>query len=353
MIMELFLIIGTYTQGGSNGMYVYKFNPETGTSSYSSSVAINNPSYLVVNHQENHIYSVSENEDNENSTVNAFTFDKKEGKIVLQNSQQVFGAAPCYINIGKKDRYVVTANYIGGSISVFKTDMDGSLLPIIQQINFSGSSVHDVRQNQSHLHCVVFSPDYNHLFATDLGSDRIYKFDVDYDHEGSFLSFGTPPYVEVTAGSGPRHLTFHPNQKYAYLINELGGTVTVFEYSNGNLVEIQTTISDKFKAEGSADIHIHPNGKFLYASNRLKKDGISIFKINENDGKITRIDYERTDIHPRNFIISPNGKFLLVANQDSNTIQTFSIDLETGLLSDNQEDIIIDMPVCLKFISIC
>lgn len=348
--MEIFLIVGTYTQGDSDGIYVYKFDSETGNTLFITNVKVNNPSYLVVNHHGDHIYSVSENEDNINSTVNAFSFNKKNGEITLQNSQLVFGAAPCYINIGKNDRYIITANYIGGSISVFKTNNDGSLLPILQQVVFSGSSLHDTRQNQSHLHCVVFSPDYKYLYATDLGSDRIYKFNVNYNDENNFLSFGKPSYFEISPGSGPRHLTFNPNKKFAYLINELAGTIIVFKYENGNLEEIQTTVSDRYKAEGSADIHIHPNGKFLYASNRLKKDGISIFKINESDGKLTRIDYERTNIHPRNFIISPNGKFLLVANLDSDTIQIFHINQETGLLKDTHQNILLDMPVCLKFI---
>jgi len=349
--MKFYLVIGTYTEGESNGIYIYDFDSETGNTSFIDSVSVNNPSYLVINHKKDHIYSVSENDDKESSIVNSFFFNKATGKISFQNSQSAFGAAPCYITIELQDKYIVTANYMGGSISVFKTKSDGSLNPMIQQVNFSGSSIHDVRQNQSHLHCTVFSPDYDYLFATDLGSDRIYKFKVNYSEESNFLTFCTPAYINVAPGSGPRHLVFHQNKRFAYLINELGGTIVAFKYTNGNLEEIQTTISDEYKAEGSADIHIHPNGKFLYSSNRLKKDGISIFKIDENTGKLTPIDYERTNINPRNFVISPNGKFLIVANQDSDTIQVFSIDLKYGLLHDTNQNIKLDMPVCLKFIS--
>ena len=345
--MKFYLVIGTYTEGESNGIYIYDFDSETGNTSFIDSVSVNNPSYLVINHKKDHIYSVSENDDKESSIVNSFFFNKATGKISFQNSQSAFGAAPCYITIELQDKYIVTANYMGGSISVFKTKSDGSLNPMIQQVNFSGSSIHDVRQNQSHLHCTVFSPDYDYLFATDLGSDRIYKFKVNYSEESNFLTFCTPAYINVAPGSGPRHLVFHQNKRFAYLINELGGTIVAFKYTNGNLEEIQTTISD----ECSADIHIHPNGKFLYSSNRLKKDGISIFKIDENTGKLTPIDYERTNINPRNFVISPNGKFLIVANQDSDTIQVFSIDLKYGLLHDTNQNIKLDMPVCLKFIS--
>ena len=154
----------------------------------------------------------------------------------------------------------------------------------------------------------------------------------------------------MKAGSGPRHLTFAPNGNYAYLINELSGTVIAFEYKDGNLKEIQTIAADTVGAKGSGDIHISPDGKFLYASNRLKADGIAIFRIDSENGKLTKTGYQLTGVHPRNFIITPNGKYLLVACRDSNAIQVYERDADTGLLTDIQKDIKVDKPVYIKFV---
>ena len=154
----------------------------------------------------------------------------------------------------------------------------------------------------------------------------------------------------MKAGSGPRHLTFSPNGHYAYLINELSGTVIAFEYKDGDLKEIQTIAADTVNAQGSADIHISPDGKFLYASNRLKADGIAIFNIHPDNGMLAKAGYQLTGIHPRNFIITPNGKYLLVACRDSNVIQVYERDADTGLLTDVHQDIKVDKPVCIKFV---
>ena len=154
----------------------------------------------------------------------------------------------------------------------------------------------------------------------------------------------------MKAGSGPRHLTFSPNGHYAYLINELSGTVIAFEYKDGDLKEMQTIAADTVNAQGSADIHISPDGKFLYASNRLKADGIAIFNIHPDNGMLSKAGYQLTGIHPRNFIITPNGKYLLVACRDSNVIQVYERDADTGLLTDVQQDIKVDKPVCIRFV---
>jgi 6-phosphogluconolactonase (cycloisomerase 2 family) len=155
----------------------------------------------------------------------------------------------------------------------------------------------------------------------------------------------------VPAGTGPRHFDFHPNGRYVYLLGELSGQVLVFDYSSGMLTQKQTIASDTVGAHGSADIHVSPDGRFVYASNRLKADGIAIFTVNPDDGKLTKIGYQPTGLHPRNFAITPNGKYLLVACRDDNKIQVFSIDSKTGLLSDTHRDILLGKPVCVKFTS--
>lgn len=348
MSFILYLLVGTYTSGTSEGIYAYRFNTETGESTYTGMVKVNNPSYLTPNADNTFIYAVTENDGNP-SYANALAFNKSDGSLRLVNSQETNGSSPCNIAIDTKNRFVVTANYGGGNISVFPIEVDGSLSPVSQIISFEGHSI-DPRQKSPHMHCVQFSPDGNYLFATDLGTDKLYRMNINAPgkvtciDESSLVSFNIAP------GSGPRHFVFHPTNKYMYLINEISGTVTAFTYKKGALKTVQTIEADSLHAQGSADIHISPDGNYLYASNRLKGDGVAIFSINSSNGKLTKIGYQPTGVHPRNFVITPNGKYLLIACRDSHLIQVFSIDPKTGLLTDTQKDIQLNMPVCLKFI---
>ena len=345
-----YMLVGTYTAGESNGIQVFRFNTETGVSEYISEVPIENPSYLAINKTGDKVYCVSENQDY-TSAVTAFQFDKESGILMLINTIPSGGEAPCYISLDEPEKHVVVANYSGSSLSTFTLNEEGAFDPTKTEVfNFTGKSINPDRQEKPHIHCVLFSPDYKYLYATDLGTDKIHKFNVGKD--GRFLSAGEPAAFFVTQGSGPRHLTFHPNGKYAYLINELSGSITAYDYADGNLVEKQSIQADTLNAQGSADIHVSPDGRFLYASNRLQGDGIAIFSIDANDGKLTKIAYQATEKHPRNFAITPNGKFLLVASRDSNMIQVFAIDKETGLLKNTSQDIKLSMPVCIKFTQI-
>ncbi|OPB95027.1 6-phosphogluconolactonase [Elizabethkingia meningoseptica] len=345
---EMYMLAGTYTAKGSRGIYVYKVNTETGKSHYVSEIAVEDPSYLVFSKNGKYVYTVTEKEDQKNSKVNAFSFDKKTGKLSFINSKPAGGGAPCHINVSPDGKRIITANYMGGSITEYAVNNDGSLGDTTQNIEFSGNGADKERQTQPHLHFVTFTPDAKYLFADDLGTDKIYKYQLD-TKGNRLLSEGTPSAVKVKEGSGPRHLTFHPNGKYAYLITEISGDVIAFNYKDGNLSEFQTVKADTLNARGSADIHISPNGRFLYASNRLKGDGIAIFSINPQNGSLTKAGYQPTGIHPRNFVITPNGKLLLVANRDSDQIQVFKIDSKTGLLKNTNQDIKLSMPVCLKF----
>ena len=348
---ELTMLVGTYTAGDSKGIYSFRFDEETGTATALSEAEVENPSYLVPSADGKFVYAVSEF-NNEQAAANAFAFDKEKGTFKWLNSQKTGGEDPCYIITNGKN--VITANYSGGSISVFPIAKDGTLLPASDIIKFEGSGADKERQEKSHLHCVRITPDGKYLFADNLGTDQIHKFiihpEADAENKESFLKEGSPAAFEVKAGSGPRHLTFAPNGNYAYLINELSGTVIAFEYKDGNLKEIQTIAADTVGAKGSVDIHISPDGKFLYASNRLKADGIAIFRIDSENGKLTKTGYQLTGVHPRTFIITPNGKYLLVACRDSNAIQVYERDADTGLLTDIQKDIKVDKPVCIKFV---
>lgn len=346
---EIYMIVGSYTNGSSKGIYVYKLDTITGKSEYVSNIEIANPSYLALNGKGTMVYSVTENEDS-TSAVNSFSFDKKSGHLKLINSVPSGGAAPCYIALAPTEKHLVTANYLGESISTFSINDDGSINSNSKIIQFRGKGLDKERQNSPHLHCTIFGIDGKHLYATDLGTDQIYKFNVGSGE--NFLSEGTPKAFKVTPGSGPRHLTFHPNGKYAYLITELSGDVLAFNYTDGNLSQFQAIKADSLNAAGSADIHISPDGKYLYASNRLKGDGIAIFSIDETNGHLTKIGYQPTNIHPRNFAITPTGNLLLVACRDSNSIQVFKINRSTGLLTDAKENINLDKPVCIKFTSL-
>ena len=346
---ELTMVVGTYTSGSSEGIYTFRINQETGEATPLSSAKLSNPSYLTISSDNKFVYAVSETGDG-SEAVSAFSFNKEKGELQLVNSQAAAGGDPCYIVTNGK--CVVTANYSGGSISIFPVQEDGSILPAADVIAFSGSGPDEKRQSKPHLHCVRFTPDGKYLLANDLGTDLIYKFDVNPNagnNKEAFLTSGTPPAFKVPSGSGPRHITFSPNGKYAYLITELSGMVIAFEYNDGMLSEIQSIPADTVGARGSADIHVSPDGKFLYASTRLQADGLAIFSINKTDGTLTRVAHQLTGVHPRNFIITPNGKYLLVASRDKNAIEVYLRDQETGLLTDIEKDIKVDKPVCLKF----
>ncbi len=344
----LYLLVGTYTTGNSQGIYVYKFNIETGKAEYVNETKVENPSYMVVSKDERFVYAVSENA-GEKAMVNAFSFDKKAGKLTVINAQPTHGDDPCYINIDYQNRFIITANYSGGSVSVFPLSKDGSLQPVNQLMKFDSMGHH---QKKSHIHCVLFSPNQQYLFATDLGKDCIYQFRINNKVPFLVTDYQTLP---LENGSGARHLVFHPNRKFAYSINELSGKVTVFHYNHHSLQPIQYVVSDTSKNpgnKGSGDIHISPDSKFLYTSNRETVNNIAIFKIDSIDGKLSLSGFQTTGLHPRNFIITPNGKYLLVANMKSNNIQVFEMNKETGLLVENKSNLLtnIDRPVCLKFV---
>lgn len=347
---NIYMLIGTYTGGDSKGIYVYSLDTITGVSSYVSEIEIDNPSYLVLDETEKYVYAVSENDDINTAAANAFSFDKEKGTLTFINKRLTGGGAPCHINIDHSGKHVIVSNYLGGSLSVFNTTADGGLDVNSRSISFMGKGLDPVRQEKSHIHFSTFTPDKKYLLVDDLGTDKIHKFNVN-ENDSSYISIGTPASFSVEAGLGPRHLEFHPNGKYAYLITELGGDVLAFDYNEGNLHLKQTIKADTLNARGSADIHISPDGKFVYASNRLKGDGIAIFAVKENDGTLTKVGYQATEKHPRNFAITPNGKFLLVANRDSDVIQVFQRNPNTGLLEDMQQNIKVGMPVCIKFAS--
>lgn len=342
------LIVGTYTNTGkSEGIYVYDFDANTAAfKSKSITKNVENPSYLALGDGNKTIYAV--NETAETSAASAFNFDAASGKLTFLNKQASNGADPCFIIADQKN--VITANYSGGSISVFGIEKNGGLSPVKQLIKHAGKSVNKDRQGSSHVHMVQFTPDHKYVLVNDLGTDKVYIYNYNPNSGNEVLSIKDS--VAITPGAGPRHLVFSKDSKYAYLIHELDGGITVFSYNNGSLTEIQETkiTPDDFKGEnGAADIHLSPDGKFLYASNRGSENKITIFAI-EKGGLLSVRGYSSTlGKGPRNFAIDPTGKHLLVAHQYTNDIVIFERNAETGALTDTGKKIEVGAPVCLLF----
>jgi 6-phosphogluconolactonase len=346
------LLIGTYTNASNpDGIFVYDFDTRTGDFNYKSKVTgVENPSYLAISQDGKHVYSVNEVR---NGGISSFVFNSTSGELTFLNRVSSGGNSPCYVAVDDKDKYVFAGNYGSGSLTAVSLKEDGSFGTDIQFIQQEGSSIDKGRQAGPHLHSTVLSPDNRFLLTPNLGTDKvcIYQFDAAKDSQP--LTPADPAFVTVKPGSGPRHIIFHPDSKYVYLIQEMGSMITAFDYKKGKLVEKQTItmLSPDFKGRvGAADIHVSPDGRFLYGSNRGDANELVIYSINKN-GELSYAGRQPVlGKTPRNFIIDPKGKFLLVANQDSNEVIIFNRDSKTGLLTPTGKKITVNRPVCLKFV---
>jgi 6-phosphogluconolactonase len=355
------MYVGTYTQEGSTskGIYAYRFDPgNTQLTSLGLAAQTENPSFLAVHPNHRFLYAVNEvgnYEGQKSGAVSAFAIDKPTGKLTLLNQVASGGADPCYIIVDKTGKFVLVANYTGGSVAVFPIKEDGSLDKPSAFIQHIGHGTNPKRQEAPHAHSVDLSPDNRFAIVDDLGLDEtlVYKFD---SAKGS-LTLNDPPFAKADPGAGPRHFALHPTGKFGYVINEMGATVSVFQYdaANGVLHPLQTisTIPKGFtRLNESAEIEVHPSGKFLYASNR-GHDSIAIFAIDPNKGTLTLIDYvPTTGESPRNFAIDPTGKLLFAENEKSDNIVVFRINAQTGRLTPTGRVIDISQPVCIKFVPI-
>jgi 6-phosphogluconolactonase len=348
-----FLFIGTYTNGASKGIYVYRFNTSTGMGTELSTIEAKNPSYLSISSDGKHVYATDENETG--GAVGAYAFDPSTGKLAFLNSQSSGGTCPCYVSEDKSGKWVFVANYCSGSLAAIPVNTDGSLAPAIQIIQQIGKGPDTARQESGHVHSTIFSPDEKFLLTANLGTDQehVYAFNPGQNIP---LTDMYDSVASLTPGTGPRHITFLPAKNDVYIVGELAGTVDAFHFDDetGKLRHFQRirTTPESFKGDpGSADIHISPNGKFLYASNRGTANTIAVFAI-QRDGKLVSKQYISVNgKHPRNFVIDPTGHFLLVANRDTDNIVIFSIDPAKGLLKATGKEINIPNPVCLKFLT--
>jgi len=353
---ELLVYVGTYTTGKSEGIYLYRLNLSSGELKHVATTRrVVNPSFLAIAPSRRFLYAVNEVEEfagKKSGAVSAFAVDQQTGELRLLNQQPSLGGAPCYVVVDQTGRFVLVANYAGGNFAVLPVRSDGSLADATDLNQDLGSSINAERQEGPHAHCIVLDPRNRFAYGCDLGTDKIMIFRFDA-RRGKLIPNRTSS-VQAKPGAGPRHLTFHPDGKYAYVINELHTTVTAFaqDQIKGNLKEMQTvpTLPRDFTGEDtSADIHVSPNGRFLYCSNR-GHDSIAAFQVDPLNGKLSFIAHESTGGKtPRNFAIDPTGAFLLAANQNSDNIVTFRLDPKTGRLSATGHVVEVPSPVCLRF----
>lgn len=357
-----FLYVGTFThmpphpRGRAEGIYVFRFDPGLATLTPVQVVQnVHSPSYLNLSPDGRHLYSVNavpELDGQPGGGASTFAVDPADGQLTFLNHESSRGGGPCFVLVDRSDHWVLVTNFFTGSVAVLPIQADGRLGPASAVAQHEGSSQHPTRQAGPHAHSVNLDPAERHAVVCDLGIDqvRVYQFDA---ASGKLTPNPGQPFVQLPPGAGPRHLAFHPNGRVVYVIDEIDSTVAVFDYdaANGTLNPVQmiSTLHPGYSGENStADIHVHPNGCFVYGSNR-GADTIAVFAADPESGRLTPIAWEPTrGKTPRNFTLDPSGSFLLAANQDSDNIVAFQVDPTTGLLHWIGELTQVPSPSCLK-----
>jgi 6-phosphogluconolactonase len=347
-----YVYVGTYTTRGSEGIYVFEFDRAKGTlTQVQTSSELENPSFLDFHPSGKYLYVASEGD---TGAAGAYSIDPKTGKLKFLNKESSKGGGACHVSIDKTGKLAFVSNYGGGNLAVFPIQKDGSLKPASDLVQHEGKSINEERQEKPHVHSAFLSPDNKYLFVSDLGTDKIHIYNINYS-EGKLKPAATP-YIAAIPGAGPRHLTFHPNGKFLYSVQELYSTVGVLSYDDktGAVKVIQDSVkslpSNFTDFNKSADIHMDPSGKFLYMSNR-GLDALSIFSVKQ-DGKIELIGQQEVmGKAPRNFFIDPKGEYVFVANQNTDNIVVFKLDQKTGKLNYTGNQVKVPAPVCVKLLS--
>ena len=351
--------VGTYTDKGSKGIYAYRFDPSSGElGDVGLAATTDNPSFLAVATDDKFLYALNEiNNFNggQAGAVTTFSIDRSSGKLAPLQQVSSLGPGPAHLSVDRSGKYLLVANYDGGSIAVFPIQKDGTLGTRTAFVQHTGSSANKDRQAGPHAHEIQATASNRFVLVADLGLDEllVYRFDA---NTGA-LSPSNPPAVKVAPGSGPRHFALAPNGKFVYLVNELSSTVTAYSFDalSGRMTELQTisTLPQDFKGENStAEITTDTAGKFLYASNR-GDDSIAIFAIDAKSGKLSLVDRVRTGgKEPRHFTLDPTGNWLFAENQDSNDIRIFRVDSKSGRLTPTSRSVQVNSPVCVVFVPI-
>ncbi|MGA2772325.1 MAG: lactonase family protein [Bryobacteraceae bacterium] len=347
---EWLAYIGTYTRPPSQGIYAWRFQAASGKlTPLGLAAETSNPTFLAVDPNQRFLYAANEDKA---GTISAFAIDPATGQLKLLNRVPSRGSGPCHVAVDPGGKWVFAANYNSGSVAAFPVREDGTLGEATGFVQHVGSSVNAQRQSGPHAHSANVSPDGRWLLVADLGLDQILSYRV--DAVKGTLSAGDPPFTKVAPGSGPRHLAFGRDGRFAYAINEMLSTVTVFRYNSahGSLDELQTapvTPEGYTGPKSSAEIAVDPSGKFLYGSNRGDST-IAVFRIDGDKGTLTAVERVSTQGKtPRNFAIDPSGAFLFAANQDSGNVVVFRVDPATGRLTPTGNVLEVASPVCVVF----
>lgn len=351
--------VGTYSVRGSEGIYVYEFDRVKGRLKLIQTIETRkSPNFIAIHPSGKFLYTVNDgplDEMKNSGSVSSYKIDPKTGKITLLNERPSYGSEPCHISIDKTGKWVFVSNYSEGNFVVLPIFDDGLLGSSSDSRKHMGSSVNQDRQQRAHVHATFVAPDNGYVAVCDLGLDKVYSYKLNVD-DGR-IEDAEKPFVKVTPGAGPRHLSFHPTKPYAYLAEELTSTVCVCAYdkTTGGLTILQDSVISlptTFKGENTAaDIHTSPNGKFLYMSCR-GHDALEIFKIGEQ-GAIQRIGHQQTKGKtPRNFMIDPKGEYIFVANQQGDNVVLFRANQRTGYLTDIGRQYKVPSPVCIKMLTL-
>lgn len=352
------VFIGTYTNGPSQGLYRARLDLDRGTISEPNlAAAAKNPSFVAIHPNHKWIYAVSEISDHEGQRTGAVSAYEilDDGSLKLLNQQASGGAGPCHLVVDLTGKNVLVANYGGGSVACLPIDKGGALEPASSTMQHEGSSVNARRQEAPHAHSINVGFNNRFAYVADLGLDKVLTYE--FDPDAGTLQPATPPFVATPTGGGPRHFTLHPSRKFAYTNNELTSSVTAFSLdpSTGALAVIDTvsTLPDDFSGENStAEILAHPNGNFVYCSNR-GHNSIALFKVDQASGKLIRVSNTSTQGEvPRNFAIDPSGRYLLAENQATHSVVVFRIDSDTGELTPTGSQIEVGAPVCVRFLPV-
>lgn len=343
--------VGTYTSEGAKGINLCTFNSESGEIELLKTFpGVDNPSFLKLSPDKKYLYVVSETAESDSKPGSVYAYKvEKNGDLTLLNSQLSNGDNPCHVDVSPDGKHVLVSNYSSGTVSLFAVEKDGSLSPAVQTIQNEGSGPNKVRQEAPHAHSSKFSPFSNEIFNADLGTDHLNIFHL----EDETLMQEGQTFVQIPPGSGPRHFVFYPNGKTIFVINELSSTITVVNkiHDQWDAGQNISTLPANFKGESfCADIHLSKDSRFLYGSNR-GHNSIAIFKVNEKDETLEMLGTVPVEGNwPRNFGITPDGKWLLAANQRSGNITVFQIDTENGKLTYSGNEIKLPAPVCIEFL---
>ena len=340
--------VGTTTQGASKGIYLFNLNAETGKlTPQGLAVQTENPSFLAMHPTRPFMYAVGEAS---KGFVSAFHVERETGKLIPINSVSSKGEGPCHLAVAPTGRDVAVANYNSGSTALFPIKDDGSLGEANSFFQHEGKSINPQRQEGPHAHGATFDVTGRFLFVPDLGADKVFVYH--HDEKSQLLSKNDPAFATLTPGFGPRHIAFHPSGRFAYVVNEMGNTVTAFGYDagTGQLTSIQTigTLPAGFAGESTtAEIHVHPSGRFVYASNR-GHDSIASFSVAPETGRLTATGCMVTGGKtPRSFCLDPAGRYLLAANQESGDMIMFRINPESGVLEVTDQRVAVADSVCV------